>query len=251
VKKQISAFLLIFFIFTGVSFAKEVSALKILDLLSYRGFGELKYKGGGESPNLDVSDWETKYISTRWPTPFTNVWFRTTIDIPENCGGFDLTSRDLTLHLNMDNGDEVFVNGKLEGKFDRANGHYVIAKNIQPGDRYVVAVRGINKIGWGHLIAAQVDISGIEDFQQQLLVEVEKLFAAKRMAFDLTKRPTYWDEHFELLADRVVKSNAFQGGDQQETNLIERKLLEIKPREKTFKCSIKPYEIRSFKVSLK
>ncbi len=197
----------------------QQNALQILNFLAYGGMAQLKFKvggePGGEDPNLDDSKWETKYIGYKWNLPETNVWFRTTFVIPEKFGGFHMAGRTLTLHLNMDNGGDVFVNGKYLGSFTWANGHFVIAKKIQPEQRYVIAIRGINHPGYGQLKAAQMDISGMENFQKSLRGEVWKLFAAKKIARIFTKNPEYWDKQVELVAERALKSPAFQAGDQQ------------------------------------
>ncbi|NOY76685.1 MAG: alpha-mannosidase [Calditrichaeota bacterium] len=194
------------------------SALQILNFLAYGGMAQLKYKvggePGGEDPNLDDSGWETKYIGYKWDLPETNVWFRTTFVVPERIGGFSMAGRTLTLHLNVDNGGDVYVNGKYLGSFTWANGHFVIAKNIQPGQRYVVAIRGINHPGFGQLKAARMDISGMEDFQKKIRGEVWKLFAAKKIAREFSANPDYWYKQVDLVAERAFQSKAFQKGDQ-------------------------------------
>jgi len=194
------------------------SALQILNFLAYGGMAQLKFKvggePGGEDPNLDDSSWETKYIGYKWDLPETNVWFRTTFVVPKRIGGFNMKGRTLTLYLNVDNGGDVYVNGTYLGSFTWANGHFVIAKNIQPGQRYVIAIRGINHPGFGQLKAARMDISGMEDFQRRIRGEVWKLFAAKKIAREFSANPDYWYKQVDLVAERALQSKAFQKGDQ-------------------------------------
>ncbi len=195
------------------------SALQILNFLAYGGMAELKFKvggePGGEDPNLDDSNWETKYIGYKWDLPETNVWFRTTFVVPKKIGGFRLAGRTLTLHLNVDNGGDVFVNGNYLGSFTWANGHFVIVKKLQPGKRYVIAIRGINHPGFGQLKAARVDISGLENFQKALRGAVWKLFAAQKIAHAFQLNPEYWDQKVEQVAERALQSQAYLSGDQE------------------------------------
>ena len=111
---------------------KKIDPLQILNVLAYGGVGQFKYKiggePGGEDPNLDDSNWDTAYIGFKWNMPETNVWFRTTIDVDKKIGGFSLVGRDMTLYLNIDNGGDVFINGKYQGSFTWGDGHYVVAK---------------------------------------------------------------------------------------------------------------------------
>ena len=196
----------------------QMTDMQILNLLAYGGIGQFKVKiggePGGEDPNLDDSDWDVAFIGYTWDLPETNVWFRTTFVVPEKIGGFSLAGRDLTLDLNIDNGGEVYVNGKYLGSFEWDKGHFVIARNVQPGQRFVIAIRGINHPGYGKLYDAQMHISGMEAFQKKLQSSVLRLLLAKRLAQVFTDNPDYWYAQVDSVAARAVRSKAFQRGDE-------------------------------------
>ena len=225
----------IFVLYTSlISFAGEPSALDILDVLAYGGFGQIKYQfggePGGENPDLDDSEWQTVPIGFKWNTPETNVWFRTRIKIPESRGGFSLSGRKMTLHLNVDNGGQVYVNGKFVGEFTWANGHYVLSENVKPGQEFLIAIRGINHIGWGQLKDANIEFSGLQEVQKELQPHVWRLFAAKRIALEMSEQPQYWLKEIEKLAQRVVNSPAFSSGDKDEfIKTLNKEFLALQP----------------------
>ena len=196
------------------------SALQVLNLLAYGGMGQVKIQEGGEpggeDPNLDDSNWQTAYLGYHWGEPYSKVWFRGTIVVPKNIGGFSLSCRDMILNLSIDNGGgDVFVNGDFRGRFTWSNYHYRIAENIQPGQRYVIAIRGISKKGKGTLYDAHIDFSGMEHFQRKLQRLVWRLFMAKRIGLESSDNPDYWRRLVDQVAEKAVASEAFQKGDEQ------------------------------------
>ncbi len=232
---SILLFVLLVFPLSGISGANgQPDALDILNILAYGGAGQMKFRiggePGGEDPNLDDFDWQTAYIGYHWEEENTNVWFRTTINVPESIGGFSLACRDMTLNLFMDNGGDVFVNGDFRGRFTWSNYHYKIAENIQPGQRYVIAIRGINEKGWGKLIDAHIDFSGMEQFQRKLQRLVWRLFIAKKIALESSDDPGYWRRLVDQIAEKAVASDAFQKGKEQA--LLKVLQQDIKPIEK-------------------
>jgi len=139
--------------FSPLLYSQDNEAMKILNLLAFGGVGELRYKiggePGGESVNLDDSDWELTFPGFKWKKSNTNVWFRSRVNIPEKIGGFSLIGRKMTLFLYIDNGGEVFVNGDSLGSFEWGTAEFVISEDLQGGDNFLIAVRGINRPGWG------------------------------------------------------------------------------------------------------
>lgn len=193
--------------------------LQVLNLLAYGGVGQLKYKmggePGGEAVDLDDSDWDITFPGFKWSQPNTNVWFRTTVTIPEKIGGFSLIGRKMTLYLYIDNGGDVFVNGDSLGSFEWGTAEFVISENLQPGDKYVIAVRGINRPGWGKVSEFRVEFSGLVDFQKRLQDKVWGLMIARKAAVKLSKNPEHWLQEIDKVAKRVLHSQAFMDGDQE------------------------------------
>ena len=214
---KIILFLLIFLFAEILKANNKQNALQILNILAYGGAGQMKFRIGGESggeePNLNDSNWQTVYIGHQWDEPYTNVWFRTTIDVPEHFGGFSIAGRNITLHLYIDNAADIFVNGDSVGTVSEWDGHFMLAENIQPGDRYVIAIRGINKKGSGKLYDVRIEFSGMEKFQQKLQKYVWRLFEAEKNKKH-TQKAHYWSEKINQVAENVIASKAYQNGDE-------------------------------------
>ncbi len=219
---QLLIILSIFF-FTGSwgnqIFAQSNEAMQTLNLLAFGGLVELKYKmggeEGGEAVDLDDTNWQVTSPGFKWPQANTNVWFRSEVTIPEKIGGFSLVERQMTLFLYIDNGGEVYVNGKFQGGFDWGTAEFVISNNLKPGDRFVIAVRGINRPGWGKVSEYRIEYSGMVEFQKKLQDKVWGLFIAKHVAEQLSEDPDLWLSRINSVAEAIVESQAFLNGDEE------------------------------------
>ncbi|MBN1349865.1 alpha-mannosidase [candidate division KSB1 bacterium] len=214
--------ILIFLLLPGFIFAAapQTDPIEIFNLLAYGGIGQMKYKvggePGGEAVDVDDSDWKIAYPGFKWDMSRTNIWFRTTLDIPEKIGGFSLVGRDMRMYLYIDNGGDVFVNGDSLGTFRWGTAEYVISQKIKAGDRFVIAIRGINGPGYGKIYDARIEFSGIVDFQRKLQRKVWGLMIAKRLAIELSDNPDYWLKEIENAAQNILHSDAFKKGDEAE-----------------------------------
>ena len=213
--------LILFMLNTGaVQSAPKQDAMQTLNLLAFGGAGQLKYKmggkPGGESPELDDSNWDVTFPGFKWSQENTNVWFRTTIKVPEKLGGFSLTGRQMKLYLYIDNGGDVFVNGDSLGTFEWGTAEFVLDDNLQPGETIVLAVRGINRPGWGMVRDFRIEFSDIVDFQKRLQPKFWGLLIAKEVAVKLSKDPDKWLKKVDQVAEKIVSSKAFQSGNEDE-----------------------------------
>ena len=195
------------------------NAMQTLDLLAFGGVGQLKYqmdaKPGGEAIDMDDSKWPIAYPGFKWEEENTDVWFRTTLEISEKIGGFSLVGRKMTLFLRVDNGAEVFVNEKSLGDFKWGPEEFIISENLQPGDKFVIAIKAINKAGFGKLYDARIELSGMVDFQKKLQDKVWGILIAKRLAKELSNNSQYWLEKIDNVTKRVMNSEAYKNGDEQ------------------------------------
>lgn len=205
---------------SNIVFSQKTDALEKLNLLAFGGIAEIKYsiggEDGGQSIMLDDSDWELTFPGFKWSQSNTNVWFRNTVEIPEKIGGFSLVGKKMTLFLYIDNGGDVFVNEKYLGSFEWGTAQFVISENIKAGDRYVIAVRGINRPGWGKVSEYRIAFSGMGDFQEKLKEKVWGLYLARRAAKKLSSDPDLWISRIEEVAEAIVGSDAFLRGNEQE-----------------------------------
>ena len=82
------------------------------------------------------------------------VWFRTTLTMQANVGGFDTQGAKAVLTVNVDDYAEVWVNGVLPRAAGRPSpatiqgfnmpNRLVLANTVEPGERFEVAVFAIN-----------------------------------------------------------------------------------------------------------
>jgi len=197
---------------------KSQDALEMLRLLAFGNVAELRYKiggePGGESPAMEDSGWQITFPGFKWDKPYTNVWFRAHIKIPESIGGFSLAGRKMTLFLYIDNGGDVFVNGDSLGSFEWGTAAFVIKENLRAGDDFLIAVRGINKPGWGKISECRIEFSGMEDFQRKLQDKVWGLIIARYAAEKLSSNPSYWLEKINQMAGNLVATKAFREGNE-------------------------------------
>ncbi len=214
----LAVFLSIFCIASSNLTAQSTDPMETLNLLAFGSVGQLKYqmggKPGGEAVDLDDSGWDVTFPGYKWPQGNTNVWFRSTAIIPEKLGGFSLIGRKMTLYLYIDNGGDVFVNGDSLGTFEWGTAEFVVSENLQPGDTYVMAVRGINRPGWGKVSEYRIEYSGMEAFQKKLQDKVWGLMIAKHAAQTLSEKPDYWINEIDKTAERIINSDAYKSGDE-------------------------------------
>jgi len=217
-KKWLSIFMAMILMAGSASAAQKLSALETLNLLAYGGVGQMRYKiggePGGERPELDDASWDVAAVGFKWDLPNTNVWFRARIDVSDKIGGFSLVGRDVKLYIAMDNGGIVYVNGDSIGAFDWWKGQFEIASKLRPGQSLAIAILGINRPGYGQLLDARIEFSGMVEFQRELQKRVWRLFTAKRLANMLSDRPDYWCEEADQVAERVVKTRPFFDGNE-------------------------------------
>jgi gluconolactonase len=81
-------------------------------------------------------------------------WYRTTVTIPERVGDFDAAGATVVFEIVVDDYAEVWVNGELPVALGDSGGHVaagfnapnrvVLTRDARPGDRFTLAVFGIN-----------------------------------------------------------------------------------------------------------
>ena len=82
------------------------------------------------------------------------VWFKTEITIPATIGGLSTTGTTAVFEIVMDDYSEIWVNGKQEVGFGQSGdglisgyntrNRVVLTNNARPGDRFSIAILGIN-----------------------------------------------------------------------------------------------------------
>ena len=111
---------------------------------------------GAEAVNVDDSAWQTVAPGFTWTGENTSVWFRTRYVVPETISGIPTRGTALKLDLGMDDDGQVYVNGKFLLKFNWDAGQMTLTEHAQPGQVFLLAVRGINGPGTGGLRHARL-----------------------------------------------------------------------------------------------
>lgn len=72
---------------------------------------------GAENPDFDDSGWETAAYKHKWKCRGF-AWFRGTVTIPDSLDGKPTEGRPVALRWNAGDGGEVYLNGKLDCRYD-------------------------------------------------------------------------------------------------------------------------------------
>ena len=111
-----------------------------------------------EALNYDDSGWEilpaSQLDSRRGTGKVSFNWYRIEVEIPERVGNFDTTGSTVVFEVIVDDYAEVWVNGRLPRVVGQAGGtvvsgfnspnRFIFAENVSPGQRFQIAVFGIN-----------------------------------------------------------------------------------------------------------
>ena len=158
-----------------------ISSLASISDLSLR---EWKFKPedipGAESPAFDDSDWQVANPEFEWGHQPV-CWLRKTFVVPSEIGGIPVSGSEITLRIGVDDDGECYVNGVLKQKFHWGDCEVKLTDHAQPGDRYVIVVKGLNAQGPGRLLFAYLDYSVLKEVKNEAArlvadLQVSKIF---------------------------------------------------------------------------
>lgn len=132
----------------------------------------------GEAVHFNDLNWQTVHPGFSWAGENTKVWFRAHLTIPARVNGLPTKDASLRMQVGVDDDGEIYVDGKLRQQFHWDDGDITVADRIQPGQTYVIAVRGINTVGNGQLRFCRLTYGLLDRWQpalDQLTQEVEFL----------------------------------------------------------------------------
>ena len=137
-------------------------------------------------PGSDKSDFEDSTWQTASPEfdfgEVPSAWIRKTITIPKEVGGFPVKGSRVTFLAGIDDDGECYVNGEPKQKFHWDGCRVVLTEGAQPGDKFVIALKGINGPGSGRLLFAELEFGLFDDMRSQVGQLINDLQAAKRVA---------------------------------------------------------------------
>ena len=170
---------------------------------------------GAEKPDFDDSSWKMGSPEFEWgQEPL--AWLRKTIVIPERIGGMPVTGSKVILNVGIDDDGECWVNGELKQKFHWADCNVGLTENAQPGEKYVIVIKGINAGGPGRLLSASLEYSALNDIREQTSMLAADLEATKFLVgleTDTSKQESYRKALDAAVG--VLDMTALEKGDKQ------------------------------------
>ena len=115
---------------------------------------------GAERPDFDDSTWEKTTIGHKWLPHDSICWFRTTFIVPESIMGLPTEGKRLRLLCAMDNEAMPYINGIPQDSFKWWEGDIVLSENVTPGEKITIALKGINRPGYGQFLDASLVTDG-------------------------------------------------------------------------------------------
>lgn len=128
-----------------------------------------RYKVGdfpnAQDPAFDDSKWRSKDTDVfQWGNQPV-CWLRTTITVPDSIAGIPVAGSRITLNCGVDDDGVIYVNGKEAQSFHWDNGSVVISEKAAPGEKFAIAIKGLNTGGKGGLLSANLKFSALDDIR--------------------------------------------------------------------------------------
>lgn len=153
---------------------------------------------GAENPNFDDSSWKTVDPEFDWG-PAEVCWFRKTITIPESIGGIPIAGGAVYFVAGIDDSGTCYVNGKKMQEFEWDKCRVLLTENAIPGEKFLIAIRGINGPGGGRIMFARLDSQILEDWRNKTSAVQSDITIAKQL-IELEKDAQKKQLYTELLA---------------------------------------------------
>jgi alpha-mannosidase len=120
------------------------------------------------APGFDDSSWTMGSPEIEWRPENSVAWFRKEIVIPDKVAGFDVAGSPVTLLVGVDDDGEIYVNGALKQKFHWDQGHVTLTDKAEPGEKFLVAIKGYNGPGGGRLFSAELRFESLNDLRREV-----------------------------------------------------------------------------------
>jgi len=143
---------------------------------------------GAEKVDFDDSAWQTadpEFDFGAVPV----AWMRTTIVIPELIGGVGIAGSKVVFRAGVDDDGECYVNGVLKQKFHWGDCNVVLTENARPGEKLVIAIKGLNGVGSGRLLFARLECASLAELREDASRIAEDLEFAENLANQESDKP--------------------------------------------------------------
>ncbi len=216
------AYVALCMIVLGTAASSAQPAAPVGDVVSrLRELGPVKMNGwrfhypavaGGEHPGFDDSKWRQVNPEHRWEHENAAAWYRKLIVIPEAVGGVPVTGQKVELRVAVDDDSEVYVNGKLVGKFHWDQGRVTLSEAAEAGQNYLVAVKAINQGGPGRLLSATLHYDRLDQVATRAHEAADVLAFASRLVAAAEHQGREVTNPLDASA-RAIRFEALAGGD--------------------------------------
>ncbi|HUV04951.1 MAG TPA: glycoside hydrolase family 38 C-terminal domain-containing protein [Armatimonadota bacterium] len=115
---------------------------------------------GAESPDFDDSAWRTASPELIWGQQPV-AWLRKAITMPERIAGVPVAGKQISFCAGVDDAGECYVNGELKQKFNWGDCRVVLTESARPGEKFTIALNGINTGGAGKLLFSRLEVAAI------------------------------------------------------------------------------------------
>lgn len=123
---------------------------------------------GCEAADFDDSSWPQVFPEHSWRGDNSAAWYRMHVAVPPRIGLAPNPGGPLVLEVAVDDDGEIYVNGELVQRFHWDQGRAVIAKDVRPGQSFVVAVKAINQGGPGRLMGASLRYARLDGIRRSI-----------------------------------------------------------------------------------
>lgn len=148
------------------------------------------------SPDFDDSKWEEVRLPHQFKREHCRAWYRAVVEVPPSIGGVPTAGGAVALKCFVDDGGEVYVNGRLENRFAWDGGMALLTERAKPGQRFVVAIRAYNAGGPGGMGNASLRV--VDPSPARLTVNLRKSLGPLRQPWRCLSQgggfPDYSDE---------------------------------------------------------
>ncbi len=135
----------------------------------------------GQSVGLDDSKWRTSdVVEFTWGDQ-PAAWLRSTVTVPAEIAGISVAGSSVTFRCGVDDDGVLYVNGKEVQKFHWADGRVVLTEHAKPGEKFDIAIKGINTGGPGRLLSATLEFGALEDIVGPAAETLAKYLHARAM----------------------------------------------------------------------
>ena len=121
---------------------------------------------GAEKSDFDDSAWRTASPEFTWGEQPT-AWLRKTIAIPERIAGVPAAGKQIAFCAGIDDAGECYVNGELRQKFNWGDCRVILTESAKPGEKFTIALKGINAGGPGRLISSRLEVAAVVEVRDE------------------------------------------------------------------------------------